>query len=170
MRFSVLALDYDGTIARGGVLDPAVGAAIAEVRAQGITVVIVRGRVLSDLRHRELEVPLVLLFNRSRLMVLPQSVSKATGLRAALSALRLSAHNAIAIGDAENDHELRLLICPECLSRKSGNISTPCYRCWLLTVERQDCHTVSPSMKHAIFFRNPTFIGCWIWSWVRIPL
>ncbi|MBI3940859.1 MAG: HAD family phosphatase [Acidobacteria bacterium] len=55
---------------------------------------------------RELELPLVILFNRGRLMVLPQSISKATGLREALTALRLSAHNAIAIGDAENDHEL----------------------------------------------------------------
>jgi haloacid dehalogenase-like hydrolase/Helicase HerA, central domain len=55
---------------------------------------------------RELELPLVLLFNRSRLMVLPQAISKATGIRTALSALRLSAHNAIAIGDAENDQDL----------------------------------------------------------------
>jgi hydroxymethylpyrimidine pyrophosphatase-like HAD family hydrolase len=45
-------------------------------------------------------------FNRSRLMVLPQSVSKATCLREALTTLRLSAHNAIGIGDAENDHAL----------------------------------------------------------------
>jgi len=179
MKFSVLALDYDGTIAREGVLDPQVRAATAEVRAQGITVVIVSGRVLSDLKNaagdlgfvdavvaengavlwfpnghsrllgaappavflaelkrrgiafstgqcileadasfaqsmlaviRELELPLVLVFNRSRLMVLPQSISKATGLRAALDALRLSAHNAIGIGDAENDHDL-LLAC-----------------------------------------------------------
>jgi hypothetical protein len=55
---------------------------------------------------RELELPLVLLFNRSRLMVLPQGISKSTGLREALNALRLSAHNAIGIGDAENDHDL----------------------------------------------------------------
>lgn len=44
MKFSVLALDYDGTIAQGGVLDPEVRAAIADVRAQGIAVVIVSGR------------------------------------------------------------------------------------------------------------------------------
>jgi hypothetical protein len=55
---------------------------------------------------RELELPLVLLFNRSRLMILPQAISKGTGLREALNALRLSVHNAIAIGDAENDHDL----------------------------------------------------------------
>jgi hypothetical protein len=58
-----------------------------------------------DVIH-ELELPLVLLFNRSRLMALPQGISKATGLRHALTALRLSGHNAVAIGDAENDHDL----------------------------------------------------------------
>ena len=175
MKFSVLALDYDGTIASEGVLDPDVKAAIGEVRARGITVMLVSGRTVSDLQGvagnlnfvdvvvaengavlafpnghtrliadppnpgflaelrrraidcaagecvieadaslapgflsviRDLELPLVLVFNRSRLMVLPQAVSKGTGLRAALTALRLSAHNAIGIGDAENDHDL----------------------------------------------------------------
>lgn len=61
-------------------------------------------RVL-ELLH-QLELPLTIHFNRGRMMVVPQSVSKAGGLREALRALRLSAHNAIAIGDAENDHEL----------------------------------------------------------------
>jgi len=55
---------------------------------------------------RELELPLVLLFNRRRLMVLPQATSKATGLREAARALRVSLHNAVAVGDAENDHDL----------------------------------------------------------------
>ena len=175
MKFGVLALDYDGTIAHDGILDPDVKAAIAEVRGRGIVVILVTGRILSDLKRvagnlqfvdavvaengavlafpnghswlsghppppvfldelrrrtidfaagqcivetdaalaprilaviRELELPLVLLFNRGRVMVLPQGISKATGLRQALTALRLSPHNAIAIGDAENDHDL----------------------------------------------------------------
>ena len=175
MKFGVLALDYDGTIARDGMLDPDVRTAIAEARARGIAVILVTGRILSDVKRvagdlqfvdavvaengvvlafpnghswllshppatvfleelrrrkidfaagqcvvetdaalaprilaviRELELPLVLLFNRGRLMVLPQAISKATGLHQALIALRLSAHNAIAIGDAENDHDL----------------------------------------------------------------
>jgi len=55
---------------------------------------------------RSLQLPWMIAFNRGRLMVLPQSINKATGLRAALRMLRLSAHNALAIGDAENDHEL----------------------------------------------------------------
>ena len=48
----------------------------------------------------------MLLFNRGRLMILPQAISKSTGLTRALTMLRLSSHNAIAIGDAENDHDL----------------------------------------------------------------
>jgi hydroxymethylpyrimidine pyrophosphatase-like HAD family hydrolase len=55
---------------------------------------------------RELELPIVLLFNRSQVMALTQGVSKATGLQRALETLRKSPRNAVAIGDAENDHEL----------------------------------------------------------------
>lgn len=61
-------------------------------------------RILAILQR--LELSLVLAFNRSRVMVLPQAISKATGLREALTILRLSPHNTVAIGDAENDHEL----------------------------------------------------------------
>jgi hypothetical protein len=39
-------------------------------------------------------------------MVLPLAVGKSTGLRQALHTLRLSIHNTIGIGDAENDHDL----------------------------------------------------------------
>lgn len=176
MKFSVLALDFDGTIARSDRLDPDVRQAIAAVRRQGIVVVLVTGRILEDLRAatgglhfvdavvaengavvefpasghvatygeaplpelvaeltragiafdvgsvvveasasdahailaiiRQLELPLSIAFNRGRLMVLPQTISKSTGLRNALVVLRLSPHNAVAIGDAENDHEL----------------------------------------------------------------
>jgi len=55
---------------------------------------------------RTLEQPLILAFNRGRLMVLPQAIGKSTGLRQALFALRVSIHNTIGIGDAENDHDL----------------------------------------------------------------
>lgn len=65
-------------------------------------------RILDVIREQEL--PLVILFNRGRLMVLPHGVSKGTGLREALFVLRLSLHNAIAIGDAENDHAM-LAVC-----------------------------------------------------------
>src|SRR6516162_2814158 len=50
MKFGVLALDYDGTIARDGVLAPGIKPAISEARGRGIVVIIVTGRILSDLR------------------------------------------------------------------------------------------------------------------------
>lgn len=176
VKLSVLALDYDGTVTRNDALDPTVRDAIAAVRATGITVLLVTGRILSELRRvagdlhfvdgivaengavvhfpatghtnrlmpaiptafldelrsrgiphqageclvdasaadaprlldaiRRLELPLVLLFNHGRVMILGQGVSKATGLHALLDMLRLSSHNMVAIGDAENDHEL----------------------------------------------------------------
>lgn len=55
---------------------------------------------------RKLELPLTILFNRNRVMVLTQGISKATGLREILKTLRLSLHNCIGIGDAENDHAM----------------------------------------------------------------
>ncbi len=176
MKLGAVAVDYDGTIAIDGAFDPAVRAAIADVRLQGIAVILVTGRRLNDLRviagnlecfnavvaengavlyfpesgqqallghapnsrfleglrsrsipftagdsvvevdaaralHvldliRELEQPLILAFNRNRLMVLPQAIAKSVGLRRALSTLRISIHNTIGIGDAENDHDL----------------------------------------------------------------
>jgi hydroxymethylpyrimidine pyrophosphatase-like HAD family hydrolase len=176
MKFSALALDYDGTIAVNGMFDPAVRAAIADARRRGIVVLLATGRHLADLRHavgdltcfdaivaengavlefpasgrrvrlghppspafleqlrrrrvpftagesvvamdaqwagaaldviRELEQPLILSFNRGSLMVLPPAIAKSTGVRHALSALRLSIHNTVGIGDAENDHDL----------------------------------------------------------------
>jgi hydroxymethylpyrimidine pyrophosphatase-like HAD family hydrolase len=51
MKFSVLALDYDGTIARHDVLEPDVRNAVAGLRAQGIVVILVTGRILADLRR-----------------------------------------------------------------------------------------------------------------------
>ncbi len=175
MKFNVLALDYDGTIASHGHLHCDVASAIREARANGITVVLITGRILSDLRRvmkerdlfdaivaengavltfpngwtrtlgrppsrkllsvlceqgvevafgdcileadageaskilaviRKLQLPLMLVFNHGRVMVLPQGVTKATGLREALNTMRLSLHNCIGIGDGENDHAL----------------------------------------------------------------
>lgn len=176
MKLSVIALDYDGTIAQHERLSSAVRDAIAAARTRGILVLLVTGRILSELQRvagdlhfvdgvvaengavihfpgsdyttvvapriserftedlrrrgvavvageclldcsagdaarilsciRELEEPLVLAFNRGRVMVLPQGISKATGFRVALDMLRLSPRNAVAIGDAENDHAL----------------------------------------------------------------
>src|ERR1019366_7596502 len=51
MKFGALALDYDGTIATDGVLNPKVREAIGEVRQRGIAVALVTGRRLPDLRR-----------------------------------------------------------------------------------------------------------------------
>ena len=51
MKLSVIALDYDGTIARGDVLDPSVRDAIAAARSHGIVVLLVTGRILDELRR-----------------------------------------------------------------------------------------------------------------------
>lgn len=176
MKLGVVALDYDGTIADHGALDPAVRAAILRARERDITVVLVTGRILDELRRvagdlrfvdavvaengavlafpatgysqilmtppppaflaelgrrkvpakqgqvvveadaehapailgviQEHQLPLTLLFNRDRVMVLPQAVNKATGLRELLRMLRRSEHDAIGVGNAENDHAL----------------------------------------------------------------
>jgi len=60
--------------------------------------------VLEEVRRLGLECQLTR--NRAELMVLPAGVSKGTGLAAGLAELGISAHNAIAVGDAENDHSL----------------------------------------------------------------
>ncbi|HET9627486.1 MAG TPA: HAD-IIB family hydrolase [Kofleriaceae bacterium] len=61
---------------------------------------------------RDLGLELQVIFNKGAVMVLPSGVNKATGLAAALAELGLSPHNAIGIGDAENDHAL--LVACEC--------------------------------------------------------
>ena len=62
------------------------------------------GAVLDVIRQQEQ--PFALAFNRQRLMILPMGIAKSVGLRRVLSTLRLSIHNTIGIGDAENDHDL----------------------------------------------------------------
>jgi hydroxymethylpyrimidine pyrophosphatase-like HAD family hydrolase len=55
---------------------------------------------------RELGLELNVVFNKGAVMVLPSGVNKASGLDAALKSLGLSHHNAVGVGDAENDHAL----------------------------------------------------------------
>jgi HAD superfamily hydrolase (TIGR01484 family) len=61
---------------------------------------------------RDLGLELQVIFNKGAVMVVSSGVNKASGLRAALEELGLSAHNVIAVGDAENDHAL--LAASEC--------------------------------------------------------
>ena len=60
--------------------------------------------VLKTIRDMGLELKVV--YNKGAVMILPSGVNKATGLAAALAELCLSPHNAVAVGDAENDHAL----------------------------------------------------------------
>jgi hypothetical protein len=60
--------------------------------------------VLKTIHDLGLEMQVI--FNKGAVMVLPSGVNKATGLKAALDELRLSPHNAVGVGDAENDHAL----------------------------------------------------------------
>ena len=57
--------------------------------------------VFEEIRRLDLDCQLIR--NRGALMVVPAGVTKASGLGAGLRELGLSAHSAIAIGDAEND-------------------------------------------------------------------
>lgn len=53
---------------------------------------------------RELGLEYQVIFNKGAVMVLPAGVNKATGLLAALKEMGISEHNAVGVGDAENDH------------------------------------------------------------------
>src|SRR5919201_2314980 len=52
----------------------------------------------------ELGLELQIIFNKGAVMVLPSTISKCSGLLAALRELGLSPHNTLSVGDAENDH------------------------------------------------------------------
>ena len=177
MRFSVLATDYDNTLASGGRVADASWEALKRLRRAGRELVLVTGRQLDDLltlctdvrvfsrivaenggvlyrpdtgerralapppppgfvdalrargithlgvgqtlvdtMHpnerivletiRELGLDLHIVFNGDAVMVVAPGVNKASGLAAALHDLGLSARNAVAVGDAENDHAL----------------------------------------------------------------
>lgn len=86
---------------------------LARLRALGVTP-LAAGRIVVATREpfqstvletiREMGLEMHLVFNKGGVMALPAGVDKATGLRKALAELGLSPHNAVGIGDAENDH------------------------------------------------------------------
>lgn len=174
MRYTVLASDYDGTLASQGLVDEQTLDAIDRLLHSGRRLLLVTGREIDDLKrvfpqidlcelvvaenggllynpktqeerslaeppnprfleeltHRgvpfsvgrgivatwephqtavleviqQLGLELQLSFNKGAVMVLPSGINKQTGLYAALDALRLSLHNVVGVGDAENDH------------------------------------------------------------------
>jgi len=95
--------------------DPPPAELVGALRARGVDRIAV-GRVIvaswephhDAILHaiRELGLELQVIFNKGAVMVLPTGVNKATGLAAALAELGLSVHNAVGVGDAENDHAL----------------------------------------------------------------
>lgn len=90
-------LDFDRRLAEKGV--PCVRGLVIVATHQPYET-----RVLDTIRELGLELQVT--FNRDAVMILPSGVNKATGLAHALSDLRLSPHNTVAVGDAENDHAL----------------------------------------------------------------
>lgn len=60
--------------------------------------------VLDEIRRHGLELEII--FNKGAVMVLPSGINKATGLMAALDDLDMPIDGVVAIGDAENDHDL----------------------------------------------------------------
>ena len=50
MKLLASALDYDGTIAHHDALDPGVLSALAEVRSNGVLLIVVTGRTIEALR------------------------------------------------------------------------------------------------------------------------
>jgi hypothetical protein len=174
MNFLALASDYDGTLARDGVVAESTLDALKELQQSGRKLVLVTGRELDQLltvfpQHeifdwivaengallysprtresrllteevpkafpealrrrgvpgvsvggaivatwrphecqvldvvRELGLDRQIIFNKDAVMVLPTGVNKASGLAAALRELKISHHNVVAVGDAEND-------------------------------------------------------------------
>ena len=71
---------------------------------------------------RDLGLELQVIFNKGAVMILPAGVNKATGLASALEKMQLSPHNAVGIGDAENDHAL-LAVC-ECSAAVANALPT----------------------------------------------
>ncbi len=51
MKLSVLALDYDGTFTRDDRPNASVLTAVADARRRNVTVILVTGRILDDLRR-----------------------------------------------------------------------------------------------------------------------
>jgi hydroxymethylpyrimidine pyrophosphatase-like HAD family hydrolase len=118
---------FDRIVAENGALlvDPATGQErlladppppelIAALRDRGVPLWVGRvvvatfephqGIVLETIRRLGLEHQTI--FNKGAVMVLPPAVNKASGLAVALHEMRLSPHNTVAIGDAENDHAM----------------------------------------------------------------
>ncbi|GAA3744235.1 hypothetical protein HDA32_002402 [Spinactinospora alkalitolerans] len=198
MRYHALACDFDGTLARDGLVPEATMAALERVSRSGRRLLLVTGRELDDLLAvfphadlfdmivaenggvlydpgrrslhplaeapppefverlraaevrplgvghvlvstrephdrtvlaaiRDLGLELQVVYNKGAVMVLPPAVNKASGLTAALRRLRVSAHNVVSVGDAENDHAmLRLSECGAAVANALDAVKEHC--------------------------------------------
>jgi hydroxymethylpyrimidine pyrophosphatase-like HAD family hydrolase len=98
---------------RRRLADPPPAALLAALRKRGVSP-LTRGEVIVATHEpheavvletiRELGLELQVIFNKGAVMILPAGVNKATGLTAALEELKISPHNVVGVGDAENDH------------------------------------------------------------------
>ena len=100
---------------RAALGDPPPEAFVRELERRGVAPLSVGKSIVATVHPnerivletiRDLGLELHVVFNKGAVMVLPASVNKASGLKAALGELGLSVRNAVAIGDAENDHAL----------------------------------------------------------------
>ena len=103
--------DADGTRLLAEPVDPGVREALGRGGAgfrQGEVLLEIAGQDASSASEvlASLGLDHQVVHNRGAAMVIPAGVTKGTGLRRALASLGLSVHNAIAVGDAENDLSL----------------------------------------------------------------
>ena len=115
--FDRLVLENGAVIARPGesnvlLADPPPPALIEKLRERGVSPLSCGDVIVSSWEPNEtvvletiheLGLEHQVIFNKGAVMVLPPGVNKATGFRAALEDLKLSPHNVVGIGDAEND-------------------------------------------------------------------
>lgn len=94
--------------------------------------------VLETIRDHGLEHQVI--FNKGAVMILPPGVNKRSGLMAALQELRLSPHNVVGIGDAENDHSF-LSLC-ECAVAVENALPTLKLRSDFVTVGKSGAGAV----------------------------
>ena len=81
--------------------------------------------VLEAIHGQGLELQVI--FNKGAVMILPSGVNKASGLKAVLRELKMSPHNVVGVGDAENDHAF-LALC-ECSVAVANALPVICKKC-----------------------------------------
>lgn len=95
------------------LVDPPSAEFVQALRVRGVTPLSVGEVILATYEPhestvldviREFGLDLQVIFNKGSVMVLPPGINKASGLHAALLEMKVSPHDVIGVGDAENDH------------------------------------------------------------------